>query len=208
MHTHIHIHTHTHTHTNHTHTTHTGWDKQPFRHQYLSIFKFGRNRKLLEDICHEAMNYRIHKDRDKTTIYVLHQYGYRWVRALSRDRRPVDSVILDRYDVWCMMCSFIHCVLWCMMYDVWCMMYMMCMMCMMYDVYDVWWIMCMMYDVWCMMCGMMHDVWGCMYDVWGFMCACPYCVCLCVLYLCLLPYAPNPRVCVLYFTIQQRQKHF
>lgn len=70
-------------------------DKKPMTFQYLTITTFGRTKDVIEQICQEAMQMRLAKDRNKTTIYVLNQYGYAWIRALSRPPRPMDSVILD-----------------------------------------------------------------------------------------------------------------
>lgn len=41
------------------------------------------------------MDLYLFRDRDKTAIYVVNRWGYAWQRAITRDPRPVNSVVMD-----------------------------------------------------------------------------------------------------------------
>ncbi len=72
-----------------------GWDNQPYQQERITLTTWGRSNSLLKSVLEEAREMSLEEDRDKQRVYVLSQYGYSWRRALSRERRPLGSVILD-----------------------------------------------------------------------------------------------------------------
>lgn len=72
-----------------------GWDSTPFQYESMTLSCLGRSRGPLEALLGEAERVAGMEDKDRTHVFVLHEYGYRWVKALSKAPRPFESVCLD-----------------------------------------------------------------------------------------------------------------
>jgi len=72
-----------------------GHNNRPFVKEYLSLSIYGRDHTLFTDLFDEARKMSMMKDNEKTRIYTLHEYGYKWVLANAKDPRSFESVILD-----------------------------------------------------------------------------------------------------------------
>lgn len=60
----------------------------------LFIYSFGRSKDSISHLVHTAMEYAVQKDKEKTVVFVLDHMNGGWSRALSKPKRPIDSVIL------------------------------------------------------------------------------------------------------------------
>ncbi|KAJ3108656.1 hypothetical protein HDU97_000512 [Phlyctochytrium planicorne] len=65
------------------------------RLERITIYSFGRSRKILEDLAVEARRKFVEKDKARTIIYSGDQYG-NWRRSRSRPIRPLSTIVLDR----------------------------------------------------------------------------------------------------------------
>lgn len=72
-----------------------GYNNRPFVKEHLSLSIYGRDHTLFTELFDEARRLSMMKDNEKTKIYTLHEYGYKWVLANAKDPRSFDSVILD-----------------------------------------------------------------------------------------------------------------
>jgi mitochondrial chaperone BCS1 len=68
---------------------------RPFIYESIELSTFGREKKVFEDLFEEAKSLTIDKDRGKTKIFILDEWGSDWVVALTKPPRPLDSVVLD-----------------------------------------------------------------------------------------------------------------
>ena len=71
-----------------------GYDNKPFIYESITLSTFGREKKIFEDLFIEAKGKSVDKDKGKTKIYILDEWGSGWTVALTKPPRPLDSVIL------------------------------------------------------------------------------------------------------------------
>lgn len=60
----------------------------------LFVYSFGRSKEAISHLVQTAMEYAVQKDKEKTVVFVLDPMHGGWSRALSKPKRPIDSVIL------------------------------------------------------------------------------------------------------------------
>jgi hypothetical protein len=62
----------------------------------ITLSTFGRDKRPLEALAHEAMNHRIERELNRIAIYVPSPYNNEWTRARLGNNRKLDSVVLKR----------------------------------------------------------------------------------------------------------------
>jgi chaperone BCS1 len=72
-----------------------GYDNKPFIKESLTLSAYGRDHTPFTELFADARKLSSVKDNDKTKIYVMHEYGYKWVLASAKEPRTFESVILD-----------------------------------------------------------------------------------------------------------------
>ena len=73
----------------------TGWENTPFEFETIHLTTYSRSGKIFEELFAEAQAYAESLNSDKTRVYTLSSGAYRWVCAMAKPPRPLDSVILD-----------------------------------------------------------------------------------------------------------------
>jgi chaperone BCS1 len=60
----------------------------------ITLSTFGRDKRPLETLAHEAMSHRIERELNRIAIYVPSPYNNEWTRARLGNNRKLDSVVL------------------------------------------------------------------------------------------------------------------
>lgn len=74
----------------------TGWERKPTKHEYLTIFTYGKSTKPIQDLIDYAVEHSMEKNNDTIGIYELHRWGIGWTKVQSKKPRQPDSVVLDQ----------------------------------------------------------------------------------------------------------------
>ena len=73
-----------------------GFERKPMTVESIKLMSYGLgNVGKLKELCDEAMLYAMNQDKNKTSVYALHEWLSIWEKVQTKRQRPLETVILD-----------------------------------------------------------------------------------------------------------------
>ena len=72
-----------------------GWDQKPSDEEFIILVYYGRDAEIIKTLVNEAVEFNIEQDKGYLSIYEVCRWAAFWVKSVTKQARPLDSVLLD-----------------------------------------------------------------------------------------------------------------